>query len=113
MLISLLLDANLSWRSVAVLKNHYDDCYHVDDSGLSIPAKDVEIWDYAKKHGMLIVANDEDFLHLSTLRGFPPKVLLLRTGNQSRKFLEQILINMKSQIELFVKSSEYGILEII
>ncbi|MCL2435724.1 MAG: DUF5615 family PIN-like protein [Lentimicrobiaceae bacterium] len=111
--ITLLLDANLSWRSLTVLKNHYADCYHVDDVGLSIPAKDTEIWDYAKKRNMLIVTNDEDFLYLSTLKDFPPKVLLLRTGNQSRKFIEETLINMKKQIQIFMESSEYGILELI
>jgi len=113
MQISLLLDANLSWRSVAVLKNYYDDCIHVDNSGLTYPAKDMEIWDYAQKRKLLIVTNDEDFLRLSAFKGFPPKVLLLRTGNQSRKFIEQILINLKKQIELFLESSEYGVLELI
>jgi len=113
MQIRLLLDANLSWRSVAKLKIHFDDCSHVDDIGLSVPAKDTEIWNYAKKQGMLIVTNDEDFLHLSTFKGFPPKVLLLRTGNQNRKFIEHVLINMKDQIRTFVESSEYGILEFI
>jgi predicted nuclease of predicted toxin-antitoxin system len=113
MQVMLLLDANLSWRSVAVLKNHYDDCLHVDDTDLPFPAKDIEIWNYAWKEGMVIVTNDEDFLHLSTLKGFPPKVLLLRTGNQNRKFIEQILIDRMGQIKLFVESSEYGILELI
>ena len=111
--ITLLLDANLSWRSLTALKNHYSDCYHVDEIGLSIPAKDTEIWDYAKKRSMLIVTNDEDFLSLSTFKGFPPKVILLRTGNQSRKFIEQILITMKNQIQIFVESSEYGVLELV
>jgi len=113
MQISLLLDANLSWRSVAILKNYYDNCIHVDNTGLLSPAKDIEIWSYAQKRGMLIVTNDEDFLHLSTLKGFPPKVLLLRMGNQSRKFVEQTLINLKKQIEIFLESSEYGVLELI
>ena len=84
-----------------------------DDIGLSVPAKDTEIWDYARKQGLLIVTNDEDFLHLSIVKGFPPKVLLLRTGNQSRKFIEQILIDTKDQIKTFVESPEYGILELI
>lgn len=113
MQVLLLLDANLSWRSVTVLKNHFDGCFHVDNIGLSIPVKDTEIWDYARKQGLLIVTNDEDFLHLSIVKGFPPKVLLLRTGNQSRKFIEQILINTKDQIKTFVESPEYGILELI
>ena len=110
---SLLLDANVSWRSVAVLKSHFDDCVHVDDTGLQCPAKDLEIWDYAQEREMVIVTNDEDFLRLSTLRGFPPKVLLLRTGNQSRKFIEHLLISLKSQIEMFLESSEHGVLEVV
>ena len=110
---SLLLDANVSWRSATVLKNHFGDCVHVDGTGLSCPAKDWEIWDYAKEQELVIVTNDEDFLHLSTLRGFPPKVLLLRTGNQSRKFIEHLLISLKHQIEMFLESSEYGVLEVI
>ena len=113
MQIRLLLDANLSWRSIEKLKIHFDDCSHVDNIGLSVPAKDTEIWNYARKHEMLIVTNDEDFLHLSTFKGFPPKVLLLRTGNQSQKFVEQILINAKDQIKAFIESSEFGVLEFI
>ncbi len=57
----LLLDANLSWRSVSILKQYFDDCCHVDDIGLSIPAKDTEIWEYAKQQEMIIVTNDEDY----------------------------------------------------
>jgi hypothetical protein len=43
----LLLDANLSWRMTAVLKLHFDDCFHGDSFGLTVPAKDSEIWEYA------------------------------------------------------------------
>jgi len=57
----LLLDANLSWRSVSILKQYFDDCCHVDDIGLSVPAKDTEIWEYAKQQEMIIVTNDEDY----------------------------------------------------
>jgi predicted nuclease of predicted toxin-antitoxin system len=111
--IRLLLDANLSWRSVKTLKEHFDDCCHVDNTGLSVPAQDTEIWEYARKNNFLVVTNDEDFLYLSTIKGFPPKILLLKTGNQSRKYIEQILIKTKEQILAFVTSSEYGVLELI
>lgn len=60
---ALLLDANLSWRSVEIFKEHYDNCVHVDHIGLNIPAKDREIWDYAKDNQFIIVTNDEDFLN--------------------------------------------------
>ena len=113
MQLRLLLDANLSWRSVTILKNHYDDCLHVDETELLSPAKDSEIWNYAQKKGMLIVTNDEDFLYLSMQKGFPPKVLLLKTGNHNRKFIESVLINRKEQIIKFAESREYGVLELI
>jgi len=113
MKIQLLLDANLSWRSAAVLKAHFDECCHVDDTELTIPAKDAEIWGYARNNDMLIVTNDEDFFHLSLLKGFPPKVVLLRTGNHHRKYIEQLLINNKNHIRALAGSLEYGILELL
>jgi len=109
----LLLDANLSWRSGAVLATHFGECFHVDSIGLVVPAKDKEIWEYAKQHNLLIITNDEDFLNLSAINGFPPKIILLKIGNQSRKITEQLLINKKPQILDFVFSKEYGILELI
>jgi predicted nuclease of predicted toxin-antitoxin system len=109
----LLLDANLSWRSVAVLRRHFADCAHVDNIGLRIPAKDAEIWEYARCHGMMIVTNDEDFFDLSSFRGFPPQIIMLRTGNQSRQHAEQVLIGLKTRIEAFAASTECGVLEII
>lgn len=109
----LLLDANISWRSIDILKKHFDNCFHVDSIGLQVPAKDSQIWEYAKQHQMIIVTNDEDFLHLAAIKGFPPKVILIRTGNQSRKQIEQLLMKMKHQITQFPESIEYGVLELI
>ncbi|MDR0844332.1 MAG: DUF5615 family PIN-like protein [Tannerella sp.] len=109
----LLLDANLSWRSVTVLKKHFEDCSHVDCTELKIPAKDMEIWEYAETNDLLIVTNDSDFLNLSTIRGFPPKVILLQTGNLSRKETEDLLIRHKVQIAEFQSTEEYGVLEIL
>jgi predicted nuclease of predicted toxin-antitoxin system len=60
----LLLDANVSWRLAARLKLHFTDCFHVDYVGLTVPAKDIEIWNYALANDCVIVSNDEDFLNL-------------------------------------------------
>jgi len=110
---SLLLDANLSWRSVAILKSHYGSCFHVDHIGLNVPAKDTEIWEYAKQNGLIIVSNDEDFINLLVVKGFPPKVVLLKTGNQSRTAVERLLISIKSQIMDLHTSSGLGLLEVV
>ena len=91
----LLLDANLSWRMVVVLKQYFDDCFHVDLIDLNVPAKDSEIWDYASKNDLIIVTNDDDFIDFLNLKGFPPKVVLLKTGNQSRFYITNLLIQRK------------------
>lgn len=108
----LLLDANLSWRLANKLKEHFAHCIHVDDTGLSIPAKDSEIWNYALREKFTIVTNDEDFLNFINVNGFPPKVILLRTGNQSSKYVEALLIKHKETIATLIASEEYGLLEI-
>ena len=79
--------------------------------GLAVPANDIEIWDYALINNLIIVTNDDDFLNLATDHGFPPKVVLLRTGNQSNNYLLELLIN-KDEIKALFLSNEYGFLEI-
>jgi predicted nuclease of predicted toxin-antitoxin system len=108
----LLLDANISFRLIPDLKLHFQDCFHVDQIGLVIPAKDIEIWHYALLNHLLIITNDEDFLNLANVKGFPPKVILLRTGNQSNLYIKDLLIRHKQVIEDFLKLIETGVLEI-
>ena len=80
--------------------------------GLAIPAKDTEIWNYALSNKLIIITNDNDFLNLADTKGYPPKVVLLRTGNQSNTYIEGLLINHKIDIEALCQSNEYGFLEI-
>ncbi len=46
------------------------------------------------------------------MKGFPPKIILLRTGNQSNQYIEMILIKHGTAIQALVDSAEYGLLEI-
>ena len=108
----LLLDANVSWRLAARLKSHFEECLHVDYIGLNIPAKDSEIWNYALANNLIIVTNDEDFLNLVNIKGFPPKIILLKTGNQSNNYIETLLIKHKTDIQSLNGSGDYGILEL-
>jgi len=107
----LLLDANISWRLLTRLKPHFKVCQHVDNIGLTQPARDIEIWNYAAEHDFIIVTNDEDFINLANAKGFPPKVILLRTGNQSSTYICDILLNHINDIYELASSSEYGFLE--
>jgi predicted nuclease of predicted toxin-antitoxin system len=108
----LLLDANLSWRLIEKLKFHFESCIHVDRCTLPVPAKDLEVWQFAKDNELIIVTNDDDFLNLINFKGFPPKVILLKTGNQSNEFIVSLLINHKEDITALQASEEYGLLEI-
>jgi predicted nuclease of predicted toxin-antitoxin system len=108
----LLLDANLSWRLTAALSEHFAECVHVNKTGLPMPAKDIDIWNYAAANGYTIVTQDSDFLNLFEMKGFPPKIILLRVGNIDRKTSEKILLQAKSSI-CNLENSDYGLLEII
>lgn len=108
----LLLDANISWRISQNLKSYFDDCIHVDFTNLSKPARDIDIWKYAKANNFVVVTNDSDFINFVNLYGFPPKIILLRTGNQSNNYLESLMISNKQVFEDFFVSSENGVLEI-
>ena len=108
----ILLDANISWKLVSVLKPIFGECAHVDLVGLNVPAKDIDIWDYALNNGFIIVTKDDDFVDLLELNGFPPKVVLLKIGNNSTQMLMDLLMNIKPKVEDLEKSS-YGLLEVL
>ena len=54
---------------------------------------------YARQHDWVIVTRDSDFIDLSTLYGQPPKVILLKTGNQSWQAAAQTLIDYQELLE--------------
>jgi predicted nuclease of predicted toxin-antitoxin system len=87
--------------------------FHVDNIGLPIPVKDAEILDYARKNNLIIVTNDEDFIDYINVKGFPPKIVLLKSGNQSRLFITNLLIQRKDDILSLANSTEIGLLEIV
>jgi predicted nuclease of predicted toxin-antitoxin system len=49
---------------------------------------------------------------LAILKGFPPKIIILKTGNQSTKYLEALIISFIPKIKEFAVQNEYGVLEI-
>jgi predicted nuclease of predicted toxin-antitoxin system len=108
----LLLDANLSWRLIKLLSEHFETVAHVDNIGLKVPAKDVEIWQYAQKNNFVIITNDDDFSKLVLQHGFPPQIIMIKSRNQSNKHLFELILKKKNEIESFSNPQNYGILEI-
>ena len=108
----LLLDANLSWRLIKPLQKYFTEVLHVKSINLPYPSSDISIWNYTYENGFCIVTNDEDFLHLLLQKGYPPKIILLKTGNQSNKYVLETLIKHEAEIKSLLASPEYGLLEI-
>ena len=93
----LLIDQNLSYRLVKQLQELFPDTEQVRRLGLT-DRRDAIIWEYAQREGFVILTQDEDFLDLSLLRGSPPKVLLLRTGNLPSSQVVDLLRNHQLMI---------------
>ena len=109
----ILLDENISWRLVDKLQPFFEKVEHVQFIELNQPAKDIYIWNYAKQNEATIVTNDDDFSILSVTKGFPPHVVLLKTGNQSNNYLFEILVKHVDDIRKLSASIDIGLLEII
>ena len=93
----LLFDENLPPRLVAALSDIFPGSEHVDR--LDMGGKpDSVIWEYAKLHDYILVSKDSDFHERSLLYGHPPKVVWIRRGNCSVRYIELILRNKAMDI---------------
>ena len=109
---NLFFDANISFRILKIVRNDFPLCSHVSESGLISPATDLAIWNHAKKNNLVIVTHDEDFGQLLLLKGFPPKVVRIRTGNLTTLQTANLLINRREIIKSFIEDNQSGLLEI-
>jgi predicted nuclease of predicted toxin-antitoxin system len=108
----LLLDANISWKLASRLSDIFGECAHVDYIGLKVPADDTDIWNYALGNGYIIITKDYDFVSLLEINGYPPKVVLLKTGNNKSVAIAELLVNAKEMIE-DLDQNNFGLLELI
>lgn len=105
----LFFDQNLSHRLIKLLADVYPESSHVRLVGLA-QGDDLLLWEHAAQGGYLLVTKDEDFLDLSTVRGFPPKVLYIGIGNCSVAELEQLFRSNLTRIEAFSGDEEESFL---
>lgn len=55
-----LFDGNISYRILKKLKKICTDCLHVNQTGLTQPASDLDLWNYARINHYTIVSFDKD-----------------------------------------------------
>ena len=107
----LIFDQNLSPALSGMLQYHYPGSTHVQDA-LWRSASDDSIWLHAREHGFVVVTKDRDYLELSSERGYPPKVILVRTGNSSNAVVESLLRDHYQEILVFEQDPDRGIMEL-
>jgi len=107
----LLFDENLPPGLVGTLGPLFPGSAHVHDCGLGT-SDDRLIWDHALQHGFTIVTKDSDYEQFSVLRGAPPRVIWLRTGNCTTAYLTDLLSRHRELIAAFGQSASDSILEL-
>ena len=107
----LLFDQNLSFKLCQRLASIYPGSVQVREIGMD-QTGDLEIWNYARTQGFTIVTQDGDFSDLSLMRGWPPKVVWLRCGNQPTNFIKALLTTHAAAIFEFCYDPTFGVLEI-
>ena len=107
----LLFDQNISFRLIKKISDLYPESRQVKELGLE-NATDHDIFDYAVVNEYIIVTFDSDFCDLNNLKGFPIKVIWLRTGNTTTKNIEKIFRQKFETIQTF-STEDNGCLEII
>lgn len=105
----LLLDENLSPRLPGLLAAQYPGSSQVELLGLR-GTTDAQIWEYAKRHGYVLVSKDNDFRQRSFQYGAPPKVVWLSVGNAGTAAILALLRGAIGEIERFVAHPEEALL---
>jgi predicted nuclease of predicted toxin-antitoxin system len=102
----LLLDQNISFRLLSLIQDAFPESAQVKRLGLE-GSTDLEIWEFAKKNGFAILTFDSDFFDISQFRGHPPKIIWLRTRNNTTSNLARILKKKEQIIKDFLEKEEY------
>jgi len=108
----LLFDQNISFRVVKNIEELFPGSEQIKNLNL-INASDIKIWEYAKSNDFCIVKFNSDFIDISLLKGFPPKIIWLRIGNTSTHHLFEKISANQNIIKEFLSSSDVSVLELV
>jgi predicted nuclease of predicted toxin-antitoxin system len=109
--VKLLFDQNLAPNLVKRLADIFPGSTHVFLIGLDCE-DDRIVRRYALTNDFVIVTKDSDYSDLSTLLGYPPKVIWIRRGNCSTVTIEFLLRSHASEIAALQNDLQLGILTI-
>ncbi len=95
----LLFDQNISYRIIKKIEREYRDSGQVKRLGPE-NSTDLEIWEYARN-----MAFDSDFMDIANLKGYPPKIIWLRTGTTTTTdSIANLLLRKVDQVTEFLNN---------
>jgi predicted nuclease of predicted toxin-antitoxin system len=94
-----IVDAQLPHRLVHELTSSGHDAIHTLDLPAANRTPDNDILAIAIQQQRIVVTKDNDFVTSFLLRGAPPKLLLISTGNISNDKLSQLLAGNLSVLQ--------------
>lgn len=107
----LLFDQNISSRLVTQLGDLFPDSVHTSTIGLE-REDDFVVWEFAKSKEMTIVTKDSDIYDIGLVKGFPPKIIWIRSGNTSSTYIQNLIRRNHLRILNFIRSEDQFCLEL-
>ncbi|HBX52164.1 MAG: hypothetical protein A2275_16105 [Bacteroidetes bacterium RIFOXYA12_FULL_35_11] len=102
----ILFDQNISYKIANKLKKLYPEARHVRHVGLE-DKEDYEIWEYAKSNGFAIATFDSDYYDIALVKGSPPKIIWLRTGNLSTDEISALFQKDYELLKAFLTNKDF------
>jgi len=106
----LLFDNNISYRVVKKIEAVFAST-HVMFENLD-EATDEEVWKFARKYRYTIVTKDSDFNDIAILRGVPPKIIWIQTGNCKVESIVELLLQNEATIKEFIDNNIDSLLKL-
>lgn len=103
----ILFDQNISFRIISKIKHLYPEAKQIRELGLE-NLSDMEIWNFANKNQYTIITFDSDFFDISNIKGHPPKVIWLKTGNCTTNNVKEILIDKFEIVKEFITNIHFN-----
>lgn len=102
------VDAQLSPAIAAWINRTFNDIEAESVRALGLRgATDPEIFEEAKKAGVVVMSKDDDFIQLIEQRGTPPKLIWVTCGNTSNARMREILSTTLLKARELLESGEH------
>lgn len=108
----LLLDQNISYKTIKKLTDYYKEVAQIGRLGMA-QTEDAMIWQYALVNGFILVSVDPYFQERNLISGNPVKVIYLRLHNTATENITHALINNHAAIQAFFTNNDYSCLELV